>query len=88
MTRERFARKLGRDELLGALTTSRRIRLIGVIRMVETRLESYGFEYPRRDNRGGLVKVDSKFTSFPTTLAIDYLQQILPQMGQKHINSF
>lgn len=81
-----FGASRGRGELLSGLTVSRKHRLIGITRMIESKLEAAGFDYPRRDNRGGIVKVESRFTNFPTTLAYDYLTKIIPSMGLKHMN--
>ena len=81
-----FGKPKGRKELMSALTASRKSRFIGFTRVVENRLEKAGFEYPKRHNRGGLTKVNSRFTNFPTTLAYDYLTKITPHLGHKHIN--
>lgn len=76
----------GRSELLQALTSSRKFRLIGLTRMIETRLEKANFEFPKRENRGGLVRINSRFTNFPTTLAFDYLRKVMPLIGKKNLS--
>lgn len=73
----------GRDELIRSLELSRKLRYIGFSRIIEAKLERANFKFERRMGRGGLVRIASRFSEFPTTLSRDYPRKVMVLQGSK-----